>query len=270
MKYSFRHQRGSILIQVVFSILIFSMGLTGSAALIVAAIESNTMNENRFMATNLAQEGIEVVRTLRDTNWMTYSTNLRECWNFWDDTDENGIADDSDADCTPNADGQNDHPWGRSDKSGGIDQNAFLVDLNTNNFRWNIIPEEKFDDIDGTGGFPDYTDGFRLYEKTTSGGTFYTHDKSGDVTRTKFSRKIYLYYIDNNFDDTGSSCGAGGWPSDCDENEIIGGEFPAGQKANDNRILVISKVTWLHRGVEKNVTISTIMTDFYDRSEWTS
>ena len=40
-----------------------------------------TVSKNRVVAVNIAREGLEAMRNLRDTNWLRYSGNRRECWN---------------------------------------------------------------------------------------------------------------------------------------------------------------------------------------------
>jgi hypothetical protein len=237
------------MMQVIVSIYILSMGLVGSMALIIAAIESNRTNINRMTATNLAQEGLEVVRNMRDTNWMTYSTNLRECWNFWDDTDENRDIDGADTDCVPNGSGQNNHPWGYSIEAGGTFVNSYIVDIDPDDFRGILIADNNFNGK--------YADGARLFKTTVNGTDFYTHDNSPGNTETIFEREIEMYYIDATvFNDT--------------TNPITGGDYPLNLKAQDNRILVISTVSWELKGRTRSVVMSSILTDFLSRTEWSS
>ncbi len=255
-------QKGSIMMQVLVSLFILSLGLSGALAVIVAAIESNKTNQQRMIATNLAQEGMEGFRSIRDTNWLTYSSNLRECWHFWEDTNEDGVLG-NDSSCTPDGNGQNDHPWTFVASEAPTDTPLFIVDFDSTNFRWKYIPDTLFDNISGT---PDYTDGHKLYTKTINGNLFYTHDKSGTTTESVFSRKMEMYFIDNpTFDDS--------------TDPITGGEYPDSTTASppattemgdDNRILVMSTVSWTQRGRSHEVVMSTIMTDYLERTEWDS
>ncbi len=252
------NEKGSIMMQVLVSLFILSLGLAGALAVIIAAMESNQTNQKRMIATNLAQEGLEAVRSIRDTNWLTYSSNLRECWNFWEDTDENGVIDTSDTDCSPNGFGQNDHPWTTSSEG---DSPNFIVDFDPSNFRWKIIPDTKFDNIVTD---PNYEDGYQLFTKEINGKTFFTHNKSGSTDTSVFSRKIEMYYIDEtNFDDSTDPITPGAFP-------VSSGAPPTTETGQDNRILVISTVSWNQKGRDHTVVMNTIMTDFLDRHEWNS
>jgi type II secretory pathway pseudopilin PulG len=255
-------QKGSIMMQVLVSILILSMGLAGSLSVIVSAIESNTKNEQRMIAMNLAQEGIEAMRSIRDTNWLTYSSNLRECWNFWEDTNEDGVITGLDTFCTPNSFGQNDHPW--SSSLNGKILERYIVDFDHTNFRWKLISEDRFSSINTD---PDYRNRFRLFITSLGGSEFYTHNRTGSTKTSLFSREINLYYIDTNevngFDDSKNPIEGGAWPESLTASPNI-------ETASDNRILVISRVFWVHKGKEHEIIMSTFLTDFLDRHEWDS
>lgn len=254
-------RRGSVLLDVIVSIFILSLGLTGSMNLIVIAIQANKVSEQRLVATNLAQEGVEAMRSIRDTNWLTYSSDLRACWNFWEDTNEDGVVDGSDSDCTPNANGQNQHPWSSDIITGENYLEKYIIDFDPDTFRWKLISEDQFVNITSS---PDYSDGFALFQKQINGSKFYTHDKDvadpSDIEDTPFYRSLSLYYIDSTT----------GVPFNDTLNPIEGGVFPVGSASKDNRILVVSRVYWTHSGTNHQIIMSTIMTDFYDRSEWTS
>ncbi len=252
--------KGSALLQVIAAMFVLSSGMTGALSLIIGAMRANDTQMHRLIATGLAQEGLEMMHNMRDTNWLVYSSNLRECWHFWPDTNKNFIVGDGgDVECTPES-GQNNHEWKPDigDPDNTIPK-KFIVDVDLASFRWNLISEDDF----GVQGDIDYTDGFRLYRKTTAEGTqFYTHNKNTQVgesvATTPYTREIGLYYIDDtDYDDTL-------YPT------IVGGYFPEADTAADNRILIVSRVEWSNGGVDHNVTLSKIMTDYYDRHEWDS
>jgi len=249
-----RNTKGTVLMEVVVSFFVLVVGLTGALSVIVAVGNINAAHKDRFIAANLAQEGIEAVRGMRDTNWLVYSSSLRECWNFWEDTDENGVIDSRDTACIPQ-NGQNAHPF-KKGLDGAVQR--FIVDFDPNTFRWALVSEDRLStaSLDPS---KDYADHFRLYERIFNGRSFYTHNRAtpGD-TPSIFSREIEMYYLDNpSFVDNG-------------DGTFSGGEFPDGAKDQDNRILVLSRVTWFERGHERELVLSTLLTDFFARTEWNS
>lgn len=74
-------QNGFTLIEALIALVILSIGI--SPALILSSNLSATASvaKNNLIAANLAQEGVEVVRSLRDTNWfngVAYNTGLAD------------------------------------------------------------------------------------------------------------------------------------------------------------------------------------------------
>ena len=227
------------MIQVVVTIFILSMGITAGAKILINAMNVNLHNKNRLIAINLAQEGLEVIRNMRDTNYLTYSSLQRQCWNFWDDTTHDGVVDSGDDICSDNGSGQNDSPWGRA---AGTRQ-VYLVNFDPTNFRWILLkPDTVASKISSTQVTT------KLY-RTADG--LYTHDPD-TPTATPFSREITIQYLDQaGFDETNDETG----------------EHPT-DNLKDNRILVRSTVEWQQQGSTRHVTLSTILTDFYNRQGW--
>ena len=57
------------LVEVITVLLVISLGMIGTLSLISQNIRSQSVNEKTMVAYQLAQEGVELVRNLRDTNW---------------------------------------------------------------------------------------------------------------------------------------------------------------------------------------------------------
>lgn len=62
-------KRGFTLIEVITVLLVISLGMIGVLSLIVQNIQSQSLNKNTLIAYQLAQEGVELIRQVRDTNW---------------------------------------------------------------------------------------------------------------------------------------------------------------------------------------------------------
>lgn len=76
-----RQVSGFTLVEVVVILFIISLALVGVLSLIVQSLNSQTYNKNNLIAYQLGQEGMELVRRVRDSNWragQTWNTNLED------------------------------------------------------------------------------------------------------------------------------------------------------------------------------------------------
>lgn len=65
---------GFTLLDVIFAIGIIIVGLIAVLGLLRYVILAGRYSTDKFIATNLAQEGIEIVRAVRDSNWLAHQT----------------------------------------------------------------------------------------------------------------------------------------------------------------------------------------------------
>lgn len=63
-------QQGFTLIEVLLALSIILIGLVGIFRVEVYALDAARVANEKFRATFLAQEGIEIVKSIRDTNWL--------------------------------------------------------------------------------------------------------------------------------------------------------------------------------------------------------
>lgn len=63
-------EKGFSILEVVIAMFIITMGLIGIISLLEQNIQAKYLNKNNLIASMLAQEGIELVRNRRDTNWI--------------------------------------------------------------------------------------------------------------------------------------------------------------------------------------------------------
>ncbi len=86
---------GQGLMEVIVAIAIITTGITGTVTLTYSNLRSNETSINQIIAANLAREGIEVVRNIRDENWLqgsvnnTWLTGLKNINSEQDDFDGN-------------------------------------------------------------------------------------------------------------------------------------------------------------------------------------
>ncbi|MDD3151075.1 MAG: hypothetical protein PHV68_09640 [Candidatus Gastranaerophilales bacterium] len=62
---------GISILEVIVAMMIITMGMVGVLSLVIQNVEAQYINKNVLMASGLAQEGLELVRNVRDLNWLT-------------------------------------------------------------------------------------------------------------------------------------------------------------------------------------------------------
>ncbi|MFA5135076.1 MAG: type II secretion system protein [Patescibacteria group bacterium] len=94
------NQSGQTLLELIIAITVLVVALVATIVLIVTSINASREARNKLIATNLAREGVETVRNVRDSNWIdpTMQCDDPNC--------------DNQADCTDSA--QCDSTWGIS------------------------------------------------------------------------------------------------------------------------------------------------------------
>jgi type II secretory pathway pseudopilin PulG len=281
--------RGSFLADVMVSMGILSLSITGSIGLISQSIQTNAINKNKVIAVNLAREGIEGVRLIRDTNWLRYGTQKRVCWNFWSNTNENSSLDfGGDEDCIENEitgyEGINRHPIGLA---GGIGENGtvriknYILALDEKSYDWYLV--ENFYSIPDSGDVENQVETFRLTgsadeKNLTSGDSSADWSARKDIQGQMNSRlyldketSLYTHKINE-------TLGGSNIPTDFYREIIL--EYPLGEdgfypdngnsdlnKVTDNQMSVTSKVWYrAHGGNMQSVTLETELTDYFERT----
>lgn len=78
-------ERGFSLMEMIVVMFIISLGLVGILSLVIQNIQVGSINKNMLIASQLAQEGLELVRNHRDDNWMSTTSD----WELGDGLDPN-------------------------------------------------------------------------------------------------------------------------------------------------------------------------------------
>jgi prepilin-type N-terminal cleavage/methylation domain-containing protein len=76
-------KRGETLLEVLIAVAVVAMGAATSSSLIVQSLRSNQYSKDTLQALNLAKEGLEMMRVVRNTNWMKFSADTDNCWNVF-------------------------------------------------------------------------------------------------------------------------------------------------------------------------------------------
>ena len=74
-------QKGFTLIEIMAAISVMAIGILGVFSLVPMAISVGAENSGRFTASQLALEGLEIVKNIRDSNWLEQNTDPANLWN---------------------------------------------------------------------------------------------------------------------------------------------------------------------------------------------
>lgn len=175
MKLLLKSRRGETLVEVLIALTVLVVGVMGFLRLLGVASVNNQITKERVIATNLAREGLEAVRNIRDTNWLRFGGERRICWNNLnpsvcvDDNPKDGVADDV------------------------IEHNQYyLASFDSSNYRWeldSVSPTERLDIADDEIA---NDEPYRLKINATNG--LYNHTSGDDSV---FFREVYAEYLDN-------------------------------------------------------------------------
>ncbi|MCK4474140.1 type II secretion system protein [Candidatus Parcubacteria bacterium] len=66
--------KGFTLLEVILAITILTIAVSGAFILIIQVISASAAVQSKLIAFELAQEGIEIVKNIRDTNWLEQTT----------------------------------------------------------------------------------------------------------------------------------------------------------------------------------------------------
>lgn len=79
-----RDQRGFTLVEVIVMMAVLTIGVLATLAVANVAVRSSERNEQQAVGANLAREGVELVRAIRDSNWSAKTDGSGSgCWDYY-------------------------------------------------------------------------------------------------------------------------------------------------------------------------------------------
>ncbi len=75
-----RNEQGQTILEMLIAIFVIVVGVFGILTLIISTIQAGREGSNRIVALNLAREGIENVRSIRDSNWVYPVSATKPTW----------------------------------------------------------------------------------------------------------------------------------------------------------------------------------------------
>ena len=73
---------GESLIEVITAIFVLVIGSSVAVSIVVNGMQTNNFNRDSMLALNLAIEGVEAMRTIRDNNWLRFAYDKEKCWDI--------------------------------------------------------------------------------------------------------------------------------------------------------------------------------------------
>lgn len=240
--------RGDSILEVVIATAILASLLIATFDILQRALDTNINVKNRLIALNIAREGVEAVRNIRDTNWLKYSGERREKWLCLDLPGANTCN----GTITPaqiiNANNP-DNP------------NYYTVNYNDTQKRYYLSLASEQSPVDFQNG-TDYEE-YRLY-LTPTVPQRYVHGGAGN-DETIFYRQVWLD-IENPYD---TRSDLGGAPIDdpvlppvdgfCDDADVT---------CSRARLRVIVSVFWEEENRTRQITLETNLFDFFGRDDY--
>ncbi|QQR83895.1 type II secretion system protein [Candidatus Peregrinibacteria bacterium] len=229
-----KNKSGETILEIIFALGILAMAITMATDYLTLSIKNVANAKNRVVAVNLAREGIEGMRDIRDTNWLRYSNKKRECWNHDPSVSPcNGGNPILPGNYVIYRDSNNEWKLGPT-----LVPNPPNPDIDATQL--NLIDFDPATDNDGDGNNANDLDVFNHSAITGSLGEGQT-----PLQIPLFHRTLTLEYMDD----------AGIPPAN-----------PAALTDSDNRMIVRSRVTWNDGRYNFNTELQTVITDHLGRN----
>lgn len=87
----FNNQRGQTLIETLVAAMVLVMGISAAVGLATYGLAATTGVTKQLIAVGLAREGIEAVKNIRDSNWLSTQIS-NDCYDFYTISGPNNIA----------------------------------------------------------------------------------------------------------------------------------------------------------------------------------
>jgi prepilin-type N-terminal cleavage/methylation domain-containing protein len=227
---------GFTLPEVIIAIIILSTTSIAVLSTVIFLMGMIELNNNQIIATNLAREGLEIVRNQRDTNWRYWSGSLRNSWNNGFD----GITS-FDRETKVLSTINMVTPANVEHLFFAVEPNPISITLIDADVTQDGAQETTVENICDS---PD--ERYRLFYNATDG--YHTTEQAGD-TASPFYRVLVVTHYDNTMSIT--------QPDNTDAEK------------NANVIKATSIVTYCHNDTPRTTELETYLTDWYQRSSQT-
>lgn len=176
-----RNKSAETLLETIIAVSMFMIIIGPASMLYASSVRNTAYNRDDLIGVGLAEEGLEMMRNMRDTNFLRFADRKEACWNTKPDFAAGNCAD-------------------ASSKIGNPDTDAsqgFLLKLSLSDFGWNLVSAS------GSGldlrGNPTDAEQYRLRLDSGETGTgVYFNPIAADASRgtpSPFYREVSIRYI---------------------------------------------------------------------------
>jgi hypothetical protein len=289
------NKSGESILEVMITMFIILLAVSTAFRMLNLAFLQKNLTEDRVIAINIAREGMEAVRYIRDYNWLYYGSKRRVCWNHLQDNNDSvdtgngdGLLDNNDKECSEDgtnkfASDQLGSHTGASDTSQmeyalkqdeshwfvtRLGDSAHVIDngdwdtLNTTNVA--TIEGDTADIGEKSSNSNSTIESFRLCKDNAGNNMIVSClNSSGysaaDTTNiTKFFRYVKVSYPTESYGNNPQDTTSVDYPTGS------GLSYTKGQLHNKMHIIV--GVKWEEAGTLQDIELSTILSDFFERS----
>ncbi len=222
---------GETIVEILISTVILTMVLGSAFVILNQATSVNTGVKNRVIALNIAREGFEGVRSVRDTNWLKYSGDRRKKWLCKDSMD-------SDPDLNKCANIE-------VTSSDLITDGFYTIDFSPTHDRYFLVQESPGTEMNLYSEIKDF---YHLYNDVDPESGRFTHEKETDIDSVSvdnipspFFRQIEVVVLNDDV---------------CNAN------------CNEQKIHVISRVQWLEDGTLRHSVLEGYLYDYLERDSY--
>ena len=182
---------GETLLEAIIAISIFAIIVGPASATYVSSIQTVATNRNDLVAAALADEGVEMVRNMRDTNLLRFSPKAQECWNTLPEhLSLEGSGD------PPNPTGGCDNPDNKIGNETSLLAQQFRLTFDPDALSWKLVAPSPADahlnDPFGDVADENAPEQYRLRQDETTGIYFAPETLPTDVSRLP-GRESILY-----------------------------------------------------------------------------
>lgn len=93
MRPTFRSRPAESMIETLISIMVIVLGTMAGLSMIRTAVSGNEVIGEKLIAIELAMEGLDAVKNVRDTNYLLFASDTENCWNRLGITDVSDCLD---------------------------------------------------------------------------------------------------------------------------------------------------------------------------------